>query len=258
MVLSNDVDVLGVTAENRMLTVAGSTTALADHEARREELRKMQVPIPITIVRSYLSEFEDDSVRRLTLRYTGADVVPNGWRDGPVSNGIRVVYGDVSGSDWHTMRTTGPLRVSADKAARVLVTPEMVPRFDELTREVRVLEKLSEATEVRLASCKSVMFTSARDFLVATTVRRESDGRIIIATRSVDHPAGHQSGFVRALSMISGYVLTPDPSDPNKCELAVIAHMNLGGNVPAMVLRFAGLSAPIKLVEKVQDLVLQV
>jgi len=250
MVLSTDIDLVGSSSESRMLHA--SATSAVDAEAKRRALAQMPVPIPATVVRTYLSEFEEDSLRRLLTRFAGDDVV-DGWSKGPESNGIQVLHGAVEGSSWHTMCTTGKVRVTADKAARLLVSAEMVPKFDDMTKEVRVVEKLSDATEVRVVSCKSVMFTSARDFVVATTVRREADGRILIATRSVDHPAGKRAGYTRALSYISGYVVTPDPVDPNACVVSVIAHMDLGGNMPAMVINYLGLSAPIKLVEKIRD-----
>lgn len=247
MVLNSGVEI----AHGNVDTIKMAT--IEEQEAKVNAVRALAIPAPITTVRSCLEEFESDSVQRLLLRYSGADVLPNGWRDGPESKGIKVSYGEVSGSDWYTMRTTGKLRVSAAKAAKILMAADMVPKFDEMTKEVKLLERLSEATEVRMVSAKSVMFTSARDFCVASTVRREASGRILIATRSVEHPQGHQKGYTRALIYISGYVVTPDPKDPNACELSVVAHMDLGGNMPAMVVRYLGLSAPIKLVQKIDE-----
>lgn len=247
MVLSSGIEV----AHGSMDSIKMAT--IEEQEAKVQQVRALSIPAPITTVRACLEEFENDSVQRLLLRYSGADVLPNGWREGPDSHGINVVYGEVPGSDWYTMRTTGKLRVSAAKAAKILMSADMVPKFDDMTKEVKLLERLSEATEVRLVSAKSIMFTSARDFCVASTVRREANGRILIATRSVEHPQGHQKGYVRALIYISGYVVTPDPKDPNACEVAVVAHMDLGGNLPAMVVRYLGLSAPIKLVQKIDE-----
>ncbi|GAB9473032.1 hypothetical protein Gpo141_00010195 [Globisporangium polare] len=247
MVLSSGIEIAhGSNDSIKMATVE-------EQEAKVQQVRALSIPAPITTVRACLEEFENDSVQRLLLRYSGADVLPSGWRDGPDSHGIKVVYGEVPDSDWYTMRTTGKLRVSAARAAKILMAADMVPKFDDMTKEVKLLERLSEATEVRLVSAKSIMFTSARDFCVASTVRREASGRILIATRSVEHPHGHQKGFVRALIYISGYVVTPDPKDPDACEVAVVAHMDLGGNLPAMVVRYLGLSAPIKLVQKIDE-----
>lgn len=224
-------------------------------EARLQHIAKAQVPVPITVVRTCLAEFEQDLVRRLLVRYAGSDVLPNGWRNGPSSNGIQVVYGAVDGSSWFTMKTTGKLRVSAEKAARILMAADMVPKYDDMTKEVRLIERLSDATEVRRAFCRPIMLTAARDFCVATTYIKEPTGRVLIATRSVDHPEGEQSGYCRAVSHISGYVVTPDPVDPeHACELAIIAHMDLGGHLPAMVVKYLGLSAPIKIVAKVDEI----
>ncbi|KAL8018509.1 putative START domain-containing protein [Plasmopara halstedii] len=215
------------------------------------------IPAPITIVRSNIAAFEEDSVRTLLTRYEGVDVLPKGWRQGPSSKGIQVVYGEVAGngSEWYTMKTTATLNVTASKAARTLMRNDMVPKFDEMTKEVKVMEKLSNASEIRHVTAKSVMFTAARDFSVVSTYREESNGRILIATRSVEY-IPERKGYVRATVLISGYVVIPHPTDSNMCEMSVIAHMDLGGNLPARVVRYLGLSAPIKLVEKIREIVL--
>ncbi|KAL4092993.1 hypothetical protein PRIC1_011982 [Phytophthora ramorum] len=211
------------------------------------------IPAPIASVRANIQAFEEDSIRLLLTRYDGLDVLPNGWRQGPSSKGIQVVYGEIAGSEWYSMKTTGTLHVSAAKAAQILMRCDMVPKFDEMTKEVKTMEKLSDASEVRRVTAKSVMFTAARDFSVVSTYREEASGRLLIATRSVEY-VPERKGYVRATILISGYVVTPHPSNPNMCEMSVIAHMDLGGNLPAMVVRYLGLSAPIKLVEKIHDI----
>ncbi|KAG2520824.1 hypothetical protein JM16_005628 [Phytophthora kernoviae] len=192
------------------------------------EAMTFSIPAPIASVRANIKEFEEDSINKLLTRYDGVDVLPNGWREGPCSKGIQVVYGEVTGSEWYTMKTTGTLQVSAEKAASILMDYNMVPKFDDMTREVKPVEKLSDASE---------------------------DGRHLIATRSVEY-VPERKGFVRATIIISGYVVVPHPTDPNMCEMSVIAHMDLGGNLPAMVVRYLGLSAPIKLVEKIHEITL--
>ncbi|RLN85185.1 hypothetical protein BBJ28_00009609 [Nothophytophthora sp. Chile5] len=226
-----------------------------DSQEPKSDALTFSIPAPIRTVRSNIQAFEEDSLRKLMTRFDGADVMPNGWREGPSSKGIQVVYGEVAGSEWYTMKTTGVLHVSADKAAHILMSAAMVPKFDDMTREVKVVEKLSEYSEVRLVSAKPVMFTTARDFCVVSTYRNEPDGRVLIATRSVEHLA-LRKGFVRATILISGYVVVPHPTNPNMCEMSVVAHMDLGGNLPAMVVRYLGLSAPIKLVEKIHEITL--
>jgi hypothetical protein len=214
------------------------------------------IPAPIASVRANIRAFEEDSIRTLLTRYEGADVLPNGWRDGPSSKGIHVVYGEIAGSEWYSMKTTGTLHVSADKAAHILMRCDMVPKFDDMTKEVKLMEKLSDDSEVRRVTAKSVMFTAARDFSVVSTYRQEASGRILIATRSVEY-VPERKGYVRATILISGYVVTPHPTNPNMCEMSVVAHMDLGGNLPAMVVRYLGLSAPIKLVEKIHQITMK-
>ncbi|CAH0475186.1 unnamed protein product [Peronospora belbahrii] len=214
------------------------------------------IPAPIASVRANIRAFEDDSIRKLLQRYDGVDVLPNGWREGPSNKDTQVVYGEVAGSEWYTMKTTGTLHVSASKAAAILMRCDMVPKFDDMTKEVKTMEKLSDVSEVRRVTAKSVMFTAARDFSVVSTFHEETSGRLLIATRSVEH-VPERKGYVRAIILISGYVVTPHPTNPNMCDISVIAHMDLGGNLPAMVVRYLGLSAPIKLVEKIHEVTLR-
>jgi hypothetical protein len=220
--------------------------------AKRRALECATVPVPVSLIRTDLAAFQDDCLRRLLTRYSGADII-GGWTKGPESNGVRVVRGDVEGSAWHSLCTTATMPFSTDKALRVLTDDTLLLQFDDMTKSATVVEELSDETKIRVVSCKPVLFTSPRDFVTATTVRREPSGRILIATRSVDHPAGDREGYVRALSHISGYVLTPDAHDPNVCELSLIAHMDIGGNMPAKVIKYLGMSAPIKLVQKFRD-----
>ncbi|CAI5744159.1 unnamed protein product [Peronospora destructor] len=222
-----------------------------------ESVLTFSIPTPIASVRANIRAFEDDSIRKLLQRYDGVDVLPNGWREGPCNKSIQVVYGEVAGSEWYTMKTTGTLNVSASKGAAILMRCDMVPKFDDMTKEVKTVEKLTDASEARRVTAKSVMFTAARDFSVVSTHREEANGRFIIATRSVEH-VPERKGYVRATILISGYVLTPHPMNPDMCEISVVAHMDLGGNMPAMVVRYLGMSAPIKLVEKIQEVTMRV
>ncbi|CAI5703633.1 unnamed protein product [Peronospora effusa] len=221
-----------------------------------ESVRTFSIPAPIALVRAHIRAFEDDSMYKLLQRYDGIDVLPNGWRQGPCNKGIQVVCGEVAGSEWYTMKTTGTLDVSASKAAAILMRCDMVPKFDDMTKGVKTMEKLSDASEVRRVTAKSVMFTAARDFSVVSTHRKEPNGRFLIATRSVEH-VPERKGYVRATIHISGYVLTPHPINPDMCEISVVAHMDLGGNMPAMVVRYLGMSAPIKLVEKIREVTMR-
>ncbi|KAG1683405.1 hypothetical protein DVH05_015312 [Phytophthora capsici] len=168
-----------------------------------ESAMTFAIPAPIATVRANIAAFEEDSIRKLLTRYEGSDVLPNGWRQGPSNKGIQVVYGEVAGkgSEWYTMKTTGTLNVSAAKAANILMRSDMVPKFDEMTKEVKTMEKLSEASEVRRVTAKSVMFTAARDFSVVSTYREEASGRILIATRSCS------TFFVRSICLF--FVLEP-------------------------------------------------
>ncbi|KAL0583294.1 hypothetical protein ABG067_006795 [Albugo candida] len=236
-------------------TKTDKTISISSGQVSIEETHDLKVPLPIEIVRDNLDEIKDDLFQRLLVRYAGTDVVPDGWIEGPNSNGVQVVHGSVRDNSWHTMKATGKLPCNPEEALRLLADRDMVPRFDDMTKEIRLLEQLDEHTEVRLVSCKGVMFTTPRDFCVVTSVRCEKSGRCLVATRSVEHTGSKQEGYTRALSYISGYVITPDSDDPNICEVAIIAHMDLGGHVPAFVVRQLGLSSPIDLFKSIRKLV---
>nr|CCA19122.1 conserved hypothetical protein [Albugo laibachii Nc14] len=221
----------------------------------KEQIHNLKVPIPIEMVRANLDGIKDDFFQRLLVRYSGTDVVPDGWIQGPNGDGVQVVYGSVCDNSWHTMKATGTLPCNSEDALQLLANRDMVPHFDDMTKEIRLLEQLDEHTEVRLVSCKGVMFTTPRDFCVITSVRREDSGRWLVATRSVEYPGSLQDRYTRALSFISGYVITPVRNDPIICEVAIIAHMDLGGHVPAFVVRQLGLSSPIDLIKSIRKVV---
>lgn len=210
--------------------------------------------VDIVTIREQVEAFEKESIRRMVVRDAGKDIEK--WLTGPSKNGVNVFYSPVEHSEWFTMKSTTIVNLSPDEALAMLTGEQNVPMYDEMTAKVTCLEHLSDKTEIRLVDAKSVMFTTARDFCVATTIEKDAEGRIIIATRSVTHPEGRddRKGFCRATSMISGFVITP-LDDNNSCHVSVLAHMDLGGYMPAVVLKFLGLTAPIKLLSKVKELV---
>ena len=205
-------------------------------------------------VRQHVHAFEEDSLMRLMKRYNGEDI--EAWIEGPTKNKCTVFYAPVQGSDWYTMKASTVMNITMERAVQVLNDKDEVPKFDENTDRLTILEQVSDRTQIRLVSCKSVLFTTARDFCVATTVQRGVHGKTLIATTSVDHEGGRdQSGYVRALSLISGYIVSPVENHPEQCEITVLAHMDLGGYLPGALMRFLGLSAPIKLLSKLKKLV---
>ena len=213
-----------------------------------------QLNTDMIYVRQHVHAFEEDSLSRLIKRYNGEDIEE--WIEGPSEKNCSVFYAPVQGSDWYTMKASTVMNITMERAVQVLNDKDEVPKFDENTDRLTILEQVSDRTQIRLVSCKSVFFTTARDFCVATTVQRGVDGKTLIATTSVDHEDGRdRSGYVRALSLISGYIISPVENHPEQCEITLLAHMDLGGYLPGAVISFLGLSAPIKMLTTLRELV---
>jgi len=229
-----------------------------DHEQNQEELEDLFAPgnaVDWTMVQLHIGYFESQSIDMMLTRDAGKDIIPIGWNEGPSKGDIRVVYGDVVGSAWATMKTEGPLPTSVENAVQVLAKPENVSIYDDMTKKAEKILSISDHTDLRYVEAYGIMFTSPRDFCVATTIKYMENGQVIIATRSVlCDQCEPRYGYVRATMILSGYIITPVEGEPNKCTVALIAHMDFGGYLPATVIKYIGLSAPIKIIERLQEM----
>lgn len=136
--------------------------------------------------------------------------------------------------------------------------------YDDMFSHGQLLHTVDDRTAVRRLCFKPVWPTSPRDFLTCTTWRERADGSLLVCTRSVPNALmGPQKGSVRGNIIVSGYLIQPaeslrrdDPcSGPRGCKVTMVAHMELGGNLPAPVINMLSTAAPQKMMRTIADLI---
>lgn len=112
--------------------------------------------------------------------------------------------------------------------------------------------RVDDCTAVRRMKAKGVWPTDPRDFIVCTTFQDLPDGSVIIVSRSTsDELCPAKKGFVRGFVQVSGYWIQPQPAE-NGCKVTLLAHTELGGNLPATVINLLFVSAPLKIMQGIE------
>ncbi|RHY12608.1 hypothetical protein DYB28_001991 [Aphanomyces astaci] len=105
---------------------------------------------------------------------------------------------------------------------------------------------------VRHVLSKPVFATStARNFVVVTMFKEDGGGgkrRFVIASRSLtSHASAPESKqYVGGINHPSGYVVDEMPDDLS-CRVTMVAQLDLGGMLPALVMNALAVDAPFKL-----------
>ncbi|KAF0714196.1 Aste57867_3992 [Aphanomyces stellatus] len=197
-----------------------------------------------------------ESVRLLLAREAGADHTQ--WSEARRTADNIVVYrGVVPHSSWNCIKTTARMQCSAAFLAAKLVDANELTTYDTMSAVCHQVATIDAYTSVRHVQAKPVFPTRARDFVVLTvqtTDAKDDDAAIVIATRSIHHcdvpdDAKH---FVRGATLLSGYILRV--VNDHTCDLTLIAHLDLGGNIPASLINLLAVDSPIKLVKRLQEL----
>lgn len=230
----------------------GSNTSRRSTETEERTLQ-FASPLQYQLVRDNLDAYKRDAFELLLRRYAGDDLKSSGWRHNTEVDGVKTLYGEVENNSWQTTLTTADIPQKAHVVASILLDKEKMSQYDDTVDTINSLEQLDENTELKIVCCKSVFMTTPRDICVVTTYTCEESGRYLIVTRSVNHPNGTQKGYTRAYIYLSGYIITPDPADSNKCHIAMIAHINLSGLVPPFISKYAGQTVPIRMVRAIRD-----
>jgi len=111
--------------------------------------------------------------------------------------------------------------------------------WDESMEEGYCIEQLDAHNDVGYYGAKSPIFSvSARDFCNQRSWWRATDGsEYIIFNHSVKHNnCPEKKGFIRANSILSGYLLRTHPDSPDKTLFFYLTQSDLKGWIPAWVI----------------------
>jgi hypothetical protein len=197
------------------------------------------------------ANFGNTSVKLLLSRDTGNDETE--WHPVKEVDGISISRGIVKGSEWNSLKAVSTIRCAAVDVAAYLTDVSAMLTYDDNLDIVKILSVIDSKTSIRYVRAKPVFPTAARDFVVLTAEKTLSDGTIAIASRSVEHKdAPPDYWFVRAKTLLSGYIVRP--ISETECTVTMLAHLDLGGYVPAYVINMLAVDTPIALLKRLQEM----
>ena len=144
------------------------------------------------------------------------------------------------------VKGTAIVRAPPDFVYRVLKTRGNAGKFDDMLKEARVIDEVSDATRLVHLLYKAVWPTSARDFTVITTAGRYDGSTLVEAAMSVvDERVPEERGYVRGNVVCGGYVIRALSDHPEMCEVTYVSQAELKGNIPTFAVNKVTESQPM-------------
>ena len=144
------------------------------------------------------------------------------------------------------IKGTAIVRAPPEFVYRVLKTRKNVGKFDDMLKEARLVEEISDTTRLVHLLYKAVWPTSARDFTVVTTAGRYDDSTLVNAAVSVvDSRVAEEKGYVRGNVVCGGYVMKTVSDQPEMCEVTYVSQAELKGNIPTFAVNKVTESQPM-------------
>ncbi|CEG49851.1 MLN, STAR and related lipid-binding proteins [Plasmopara halstedii] len=224
-----------------------------------EQVKKFEGPLYSKTDDLNLEAYGKESIQILLNRHTGDDKVTT-WELVDEANGIKVWRGVVKDCDWCPFRAER--RINADKhlIERILLDPNRTLELDEMMEGVVTLRNIgdSDRLALRQITSKGQFPIHGREFVVVTYATTLNDGRIVIATRSVnlaDVPP--LNGHVRAHNHISGYIIQECKDNKGSVYsiVTLVAHADLAGYIPPSIINMLGTSSTVKVLANLETIV---
>ncbi|TMW64935.1 hypothetical protein Poli38472_009102 [Pythium oligandrum] len=194
--------------------------------------------------------FGAENVQILLQRDSGEDGVTK-WDLTSNDEGDQVWRGTVEGSSWSAFRVKKNVYATKGKIEEALLDVNVILKLDEMTESFEILHVADKDGKLSLrhSVSKGVFPVAARDFVVVTKSEELADGRLVVASRSLNllevEPI---EGIVRGQNIITGYIVVEkqDANGAVYCEVTLIAHADLKGYIPASVVSMLGTSSTAK------------
>jgi len=129
--------------------------------------------------------------------------------------------------------------VKASTLYDVLHDPDYRREWDENMVDGYRIEQLDNNNDIGYYSIKSPFWlVSGRDFCNMRSWFVDNDKEeFIIFNHSVPHKdCPEVNGYVRATSLLTGYLVKPDPNDLNSCILTYITQVDAKGSIPTWIM----------------------
>lgn len=128
-----------------------------------------------------------------------------------------------------------------DDVCTYLSREEHMGEYNWILSAQRDLEEVCPHSKICWATSPQVLFLKPREFVTFVYHRWLKDGSVVMVNQAVEHklaPAVTKDGggkACRAYALRGATFFSPDPNEPNKTHLAMIAHAAPGGDFPQWV-----------------------
>ena len=137
------------------------------------------------------------------------------------------------GPQVNCVKGTAIVRAPPEFVYRVLRDRENTPKLDDMLKESRLVERISDSVSLVHLLYRPVWPTSARDFLILVTSGRYDDTTLVDAAVSMLDPrVPEEKGYVRGNVVCGGYVVRAVSDQPEMCEVTYVSQAELKGNIP--------------------------
>jgi hypothetical protein len=194
--------------------------------------------------------YGEESVRVLLARNSGDDGVTT-WELVEESEESLIWRATVEGSEWSPFRVKMAVGASKQAIQTALLDTEVLLKLDEMTEQMVVLHTADAEGKVTLRhfTSKGMFPIAGREFVLVTYATDLPDGRVAIASRSIElDDVEPFEGYVRGRNIITGYLIEEKKDEDGSvyCEVTLLAHADLAGYIPASIVNMLGTSATVK------------
>jgi hypothetical protein len=146
----------------------------------------------------------------------------------------------IEGSSIKVIRIWAKIKnVTANTLYDVLHDPDYRREWDDNMVDGYKIEQLDSNNDIGYYSVGSPFWlVSGRDFCnMRSWFVNDNQTEFIIFNHSVPHKdCPEKPGYVRAISLLTGYLVKPDPDDSNSCILIYITQVDAKGSIPTWIM----------------------
>lgn len=121
-------------------------------------------------------------------------------------------------------------------------------KWDTTFLEYRIIEKDVNGCEMIYCMMKAPFPLSNRDFLQWRRTEYDPEKNLFkMMLRSASHPEHpEKKDFIRAETLISGYIVEQHPQDPNSTKVFIVAQTDVKGMIPKWLVNAVASKAPVQ------------
>lgn len=175
-----------------------------------------------------------------------------GWMEWESQNGVRLLKKEIAGTPIPMVMGQGLIAAPAAALKAIALTPEANFAMDKQLKCSELLEQITDEMAIVYTEFHRIWPTSVRDFVLlrrCQTVNVGGTECIAMCLRSVEHEKYAQmttAGNVNGKVLFSGWLF--EPRGPAETLVSWVANVDVGGWIPAAVIKSASRNQAVKVV----------